>query len=131
MPAPTHILHVDEHHDMMGEKTITNIANVMYQAMRIWPRCKVHWRVQHPIDSLGMWLTDASWKSLRRRFSLGPAIPLTWPRPDMVAVCTSPAFVPNTLRQDLLAVVQELHGAKSRRKSAEPSCEADGVKLRR
>jgi hypothetical protein len=40
--TPSHILHVDEHHDMMDERPTTTIGNVMYQAMRTWPRCKVH-----------------------------------------------------------------------------------------
>ncbi|MGD9974008.1 MAG: UPF0489 family protein, partial [Desulfatirhabdiaceae bacterium] len=37
--GPSHILHVDEHHDMMDERPTTNIGNVMYQAMRTWPHC--------------------------------------------------------------------------------------------
>ena len=104
--APSHILHVDEHHDMMDESPTTNIGNVMYQAMRTWPRCKVHWLVQTPIDSPAMWLTAATWKSLRRRFSRGSTIPAEWPRPDIVSVCTSPEFLPNDLTADLLAVIQ-------------------------
>jgi len=104
--APSHILHVDEHHDMMDERPTTNIANVMYQAMRTWPRCKVHWLVQTPIDSPAMWLTPATWRSLRRRFSRGSTIPPEWPRPDIVSVCTSPEFLPNDLATDLLAVIQ-------------------------
>jgi hypothetical protein len=97
---------VDEHHDMMDERPTTNIANVMYQAMRTWPRCKVHWLVQTPIDSPAMWLTPATWRSLRRRFSRGSTIPPEWPRPDIVSVCTSPEFLPNDLATDLLAVIQ-------------------------
>lgn len=115
IPAPSHILHVDEHHDMMDERANTNIGNVMYQAMRTWPRCKVHWLIQQPIDSPAMWLTDATWKSLRRRFSRGPIIPPDWPRPDIVSVCTSPAFLPSTLRQGLLEVVQVFRGATPRK----------------
>ena len=120
IPAPSHILHVDEHHDMMDERANTNIGNVMYQAMRTWPRCKVHWLIQQPIDSPAMWLTDATWKSLRRRFSRGPIIPPDWPRPDIVSVCTSPAFLPSTLRQGLLEVVQMFRGANSEGRTAEP-----------
>ena len=104
--APSHILHVDEHHDMMDEEPATNIANVMCQAMRTWPRCKVHWLVQTPIDSPAMWLTTATWRSLRRRFSRGPKIPPEWPRPDIVSVCTSPEFLPSDLTAGLLAVIQ-------------------------
>jgi hypothetical protein len=104
--VPLYILHVDEHHDMMDERPTTNIGNVMYQAMRTWPHCKVHWLVQRPIDSPIMWLTSATWKSLRRRFSRGPTIPPEWPRPDMVSVCTSPEFVPSNLATELLEVIQ-------------------------
>ena len=35
--APSHILHVDEHHDMMDQRQQTNIANFMFHAMRMWP----------------------------------------------------------------------------------------------
>ena len=48
---PSHILHVDEHHDMMDQKRNTNIANFMYHAMRTWKSCRVYWMVDHPIDS--------------------------------------------------------------------------------
>jgi hypothetical protein len=34
--VPTHILHVDEHHDMMDQRLKTNIANFMFHAMRLW-----------------------------------------------------------------------------------------------
>ena len=44
--APSHILHVDEHHDMIDERPTANIGNVMYQAMRTRPYCKVHRLVQ-------------------------------------------------------------------------------------
>ena len=37
LPIPTHILHVDEHHDMMDQKKQSNIANFMYHAMQHWP----------------------------------------------------------------------------------------------
>jgi hypothetical protein len=104
--APSHILHVDEHHDMMDERSRTNIANIMYQAMRTWSHCKVHWLVQQPIDSPAMWLTSATWKSLRRRFSRGPTIPFEWPRPDVVSVCTSPGFLRSDLTTELLEVIQ-------------------------
>jgi hypothetical protein len=45
--VPTHILHVDEHHDMMDQRPQTNIANFMFHAMRIWSQCRVHWLVQY------------------------------------------------------------------------------------
>ena len=40
-PEPTHILQVDEHHDMMDSKTNSNDANVMCQALSRWPECRV------------------------------------------------------------------------------------------
>jgi len=103
--APSHILHVDEHHDMMDERTKTNIGNVMYRAMQTWPYCKLHWLVQQPIDSPGMWLTGTTWRSLRRRFSMGCTIPAEWPRPDIVSVCTSPEFLLRNLTDKLLQVI--------------------------
>ncbi len=35
LTQPTHILHVDEHHDMMSQQRNANIANFMFHAMRI------------------------------------------------------------------------------------------------
>ena len=67
---------------MMDELKRTNIANFMYHAMRMWPRCRVHWLVEDPIDSPSMWLDDESWRSLCRRFSFGPERPRDWPTPD-------------------------------------------------
>ncbi|MBN1629680.1 MAG: UPF0489 family protein, partial [Thermoleophilia bacterium] len=51
LAAPTHVLHVDEHHDMMDTRASPNIANFIYHAMRQWPGCRVHWLVDEPIDS--------------------------------------------------------------------------------
>ena len=106
--TPSHILHVDEHHDMMDERPNTNIANVIYHAMQMWPHCKVHWLVQQPIDSPAMWLTSVTWKSFRRRFSFGPTIPLEWPWPDVVSVCTSPGFLRSDLVTELMEVIQRM-----------------------
>ena len=105
--APSHILHVDEHHDMMDQRQQTNIANFMFHAMRIWPRCRVHWLVQHSIDSPAMWLDDETWDSFRHRFSYRPHRPARWPRPDLVSVYTSPDFVPHGLTKQLLEVVSQ------------------------
>ena len=102
---PSHILHVDEHHDMMDQQRQTNIANFMFHAMRMWPECRVFWLVQHPIDSPAMWLEDETWDSLRRRFSYGPRRPARWPQPDVVSVCTSPDFVPANLAAELMDVL--------------------------
>jgi hypothetical protein len=106
MPSPSHILHVDEHHDMMDEREQSNIGNFMYHAMRIWPQCRVHWLVAHPIDSPEMWLSEETWHAFRGRFSFGSERPQNWPRPNFVSVCTSPDFVEDILRENLLEVVQ-------------------------
>jgi len=103
--APSHILHVDEHHDMMDQRQQTNISNFMFHAMRVWPQCRVHWLVQHPIDSPAMWLEDETWDTLRRRFSHGPHRPARWPKPDVVSVCTSPDFVAPKLATELMDVL--------------------------
>jgi len=46
---PKYLLHVDEHHDMMDEKSKPNIANFVYHAMREWTEVRVHWLVDTPI----------------------------------------------------------------------------------
>jgi hypothetical protein len=106
LPAPTHILHVDEHHDMMDQKERANISNVMYHAMRAWPECRVHWLVKEAIDSPAMWLSDETWLRIRPRFTCGSRRPRGWPRPDFVSVSSSPEFVNHALRGQLLAVVE-------------------------
>jgi len=103
--VPTHILHVDEHHDMMDQRPQTNIANFMFHAMRIWSQCRVHWLVQYPIDSPAMWLDDDTWDLFRRRFTHGTHRPARWPKPDLVSVCTSPDFVTPAVTQELLKVL--------------------------
>lgn len=101
LTAPSHILHVDEHHDMMDEKKQCNIGNCMYHAMRRWPACRVHWLVEERIDSPEMWLDDATWTTLASRFNTSRNIPRGWPKPDFVSVCTSPEFVNVDLLQIL------------------------------
>ena len=117
--APSHILHVDEHHDMMDQRQQTNIANFMFHAMRMWPQCRVHWLVQHSIDSPAMWLEDETWNLLRRRFSYGPNRPAQWPKPDIVSVCTSPDFVAPNLAAKLTEVLSEFMVAHHNRRKAE------------
>jgi hypothetical protein len=90
---------------MMDQRQQTNIANFMFHAMRMWPQCRVHWLVQHPIDSPAMWLEDETWDSLLRRFSHGPHCPAQWPKPDVVSVCTSPDFVAPKLAAELMDVL--------------------------
>ena len=106
LPYPTHILHVDEHHDMMDEQAVPNSANIMVHALRRWPQCRVHWLVEQPIDSPEMWLSGNTWEQLTSRFSMGPRKPRSWPRPDIVSVCTSPSFVHDALRQQLLVKIK-------------------------
>jgi hypothetical protein len=123
IPSPSHILHVDEHHDMMDERRQTNIANFMFHAMRIWPDCRVHWLVKDAIDSPADWLDVGTWRAFRRRFTSGRHRPRNWPRPAIVSVCTSPGFVDDTLRAQLLSVVQEFmkpNGWQSRYLSIPP-----------
>jgi len=107
LPEPRYILHVDEHHDMMDENTKPNIANFIFHAMRDWSNVRVHWLVEHAIDSPGMWLSEDTWDMLSKRFTWSPHRPTNWPKPDLVSVCTSPEFVSNTLRKNLLKVIRE------------------------
>jgi hypothetical protein len=116
--APSHILHVDEHHDMMDQRQQANIGNFIFHAMTLWPECRVHWQVQETIDSPGMWLEDETWNSLRRRFSHGPDHPTRWPKPDLVSVCTSPGFVVPKLESDLARVLSEFKAENRGKKVA-------------
>jgi len=119
--APSHILHVDEHHDMMDQLQRANIASFMFHAMRIWPQCRVHWLVDHPIDSSAMWLENETWNSFRGRFSYGPARPARWPKPDVVSVCTSPDFVDPKLAAELMEVLSEFIESSSHRQGCRKS----------
>ena len=106
---PTHILHVDEHHDMMDERKSPNIANFMYLVMSYWPGCRVYWLVEQPIDSPEMWISENVWNSLAPRFSQGSRRPHNWPRPDLVSVCTSPEFIDTALRSRLISEIEEVN----------------------
>ena len=119
LPEPRHILHVDEHHDMMDEKRTPNIANFIYHAMCTWPKVRVHWLVEEPIDSPAMWLSDVTWKVLSKRFTCGPYVPPEWPKPQLVSVCTSPQFVPVCLLKELLAPIEKFVIAEQ---DAQPGC---------
>lgn len=108
LATPSHILHVDEHHDMMDQNRNANIANFMYHAMRTWPQCRVHWLTERPIiDHPRFWLNDDVWDSFSERFSVSPHRPRGWPKPDLVSVCSSPGFLNERLRQNLLKVAQQ------------------------
>lgn len=116
LTPPTHILHVDEHHDMMDEKPNLSISNVMYHAMAEWPNCRVYWMVEERIDGPNIWLECDTWCSMRRRFKVGNELPCKWPKPDLVSICTSPEFVDGKLRQ---ALIEEV-GKHRKRMRAEP-----------
>ena len=118
LPSPSHILHVDEHHDMMDQRRNANIANFMYHAMVIWPLCRVHWLTEQPIDAPWVWLGDEVWESLSQRFSVSPHRPRGWPKPDLASVCSSPGFLSEDLRQGLLDVAESWMKPHGRRRSA-------------
>ncbi|MFP4029810.1 MAG: hypothetical protein ACLFWL_18685 [Candidatus Brocadiia bacterium] len=105
--SPTHILHVDEHHDMMDQRQQANIGNFMLHAMRMWHECRVHWLVQQAIDSPAMWIEDDLWAEIRPRFTHGARRPAKWPKPHLVSICTSPEFVAPDLARELIEVVEE------------------------
>jgi hypothetical protein len=102
LPAPTHILHVDEHHDMMDSKTNINDANVMYRAMSMWPECRVFWMAEGMIDTPALWLDDSIWKRLKTRFRMGTRHPLKWPAPDFLSVTVSADFLRPGLKELLM-----------------------------
>jgi hypothetical protein len=99
---PTHIFHADEHHDMMDQKTTINAANVMYQAMSRWPKCRVYWMVEDSIDTPAMWLDDDVWKRLRTRFRMGTQRPQQWLVPEVLSVTISADFLRPNLKDALM-----------------------------
>jgi hypothetical protein len=105
LSPPQFILHIDEHHDMMDEKTTPNIGNMMYHAMIRWPDCRVCWMANGRIDDPSQWLTNRTWEMLKRRFRMVDRLPARWPKPDLVSVCTSPEFVEPALLKRLTAVL--------------------------
>jgi hypothetical protein len=107
LSQPSHVLHVDEHHDMMSQQKNANIANFMFHTMREWENCQVYWMVDTAIDSPEMWIDDDVWASLKSRFSMGSERPKGWPKPDIVSVCTSPEFINGSLLQKLLKTSSE------------------------
>lgn len=115
--TPSHILHVDEHHDMMDQRVTINIANCMLHAMLLWPECRVHWMVDCAIDSPAMWLSDGEWAELCNRFSMGRRIPQGWPKPGFVSVCTSPEFTDEGLREMLVQTVMSSKGRSGKNAS--------------
>lgn len=100
--APSHILHVDEHHDMMDQRQQTNIANFMFHAMRMWPSAEcIGW------CSIPSTRPPCGWKTKRgTRCDAGSVKdPAGWPKPDVVSVCTSPDFVAPNLAAELMDVL--------------------------
>ncbi len=106
LATPQFILHVDEHHDMLGEEKPIQFGNFLYFAMRQWPDCRVHWQVNGPIDSPRMWLSDEAWDSVASRFTMGPSRRRGWPKPDIVTVCTSPGFIDERLAAKLVGALR-------------------------
>lgn len=104
---PHFIMHVDEHHDMMNERDRVNIGNVIYHAMRTWPKCRVYWLTPSPIDSPAMWLSEQTWAELKRRFTVGVRIPGGWPKPDLLSVTNNTEFVPRGMAGRLCEVIDE------------------------
>ncbi|OPX37961.1 MAG: hypothetical protein B1H12_03495 [Desulfobacteraceae bacterium 4484_190.2] len=122
LTPPSHILHVDEHHDMMDQKRNTNIANFMYHAMRTWKSSRVHWMVHHQIDSPEMWLGDDVRELFSQRFTVGSNCPHGWPKPDIVSEFTSRNFVSNKLLQRLLETAKEFMTTKQRTEMEKLKC---------
>ena len=114
LPAPRFILHVDEHHDMLSERKPVNCGNYLYFAMRRWPKCRVHWQIDDPIDSPTVWLSGEAWELVAGRFSVGPDRRRGWPKPDLVTVCTSPGFISKKLARKLVRQVRAFSGQTAR-----------------
>lgn len=112
LTTPEFILHVDEHHDMMDAKPAPNVGNVMCQAMKRWPGCRVCWMARDRIDHPRQWLPDDEWARLKPRFRMAQRLPVRWPKPDLVSVCTSPEFVESSLLARLAA---SMEGSVARR----------------
>ena len=100
--TPTFILHVDEHHDLLGETSPVNCGNFLYFAMRRWPKCKVHWLVDMKIDSPSQWLSEEAWEFVNRGFTSGSRVRRGWRKPDLVTVATSPGFLDDALCRRLV-----------------------------
>ena len=92
---------------MLSEEKPINFGSFLYFAMRRWPKCRVHWQVDDPIDSPSMWLSDEAWRSFAKRFTSGPRCRRDWPKPDVVTVCTSPGFLSKALARKLVKQVHD------------------------
>ena len=133
LATPQFILHVDQHHDMLGERLPLNSGNFLFFAMRRWSKCRVHWLVDMVIDSPRQWLSERAWRSVAQRFSGSDHLPLGWPKPDLVTVCTSPGFVNEALSRQLLKRIgrlKEMTGPVAPIKCPGVNRGVDGIKFR-
>ena len=64
---PIFILHIDEHHDMLGETPPVQFGNFIFFALQQWPDCHVHWLTRNPIDHPQMWLSESAWELVSGR----------------------------------------------------------------
>ena len=102
LPVPMHILHIDEHHDMMNQRNTINAANVMYHAMQRWVKCRVYWMAEGSVDTPAMWLDPEVWSKLKRRFRMGTRYPKKWPAPQFVSITISADFLRPGLKDILM-----------------------------
>ena len=123
LSPPTHVLHVDEHHDMMDERMSPNISNWVCHAMRTWTDCRIHWMVEEAIDSPRVWLSEETWKAFVPRFTSTRHLPRNWPMPDVVSVCTSPEFVSPSLGRTLMGCIRDFN----ERTASSPSVRSGAV----
>lgn len=100
--TPDFLLHVDEHHDLLGEEPPINSGNFLYFVMRRWAKCKVLWLVDTQIDSPSQWLSEDAWLAVANRFRSGSNLHRGWRKPDIVTVATSPGFLNEALRKRLV-----------------------------
>jgi hypothetical protein len=110
---PHLIIHADEHHDMMSERPPANFGSFLYFAMRHWPECRVIWLTRQPVDSPDMWLSDDAWDAVSSRFACVTRLSKRWPKRDLVSICTSPDFIDEQLREDLLERVRYMPGVST------------------
>jgi hypothetical protein len=100
---PRLIVHIDDHHDMFSDKPPVNSGNFIYFALRRFPQCHVIWVAPDPIDYPDMWLSHSAWASVSQRFECSTKLDRHLPKPDVVSVCRSPAFVEKNLGKALLS----------------------------
>jgi len=107
--APTHVLHVDGHHDMMDTNRKINPVNAMFHVLSLWPRCRMHWMAHDTLDQPDMWLDQAAWTAVCNRFSMGQHRPAAWPTPTVVSIALG-SYTGENLRTAALRYVSACHG---------------------